>query len=169
MTDQPQQERRRTMSAVPHTALPWTPPAQSTHSTAGVWPDTRKAAGHEPQKRHTSEPKSHIAPNSWLHELVLAEIGSEGATHQPRHHLDTGVDTVHTTFGRTNSRQLLPRLQAAANRGQESGTNFAKGHVVTTTAAHEWVQDQPRPTQPTRMETEMTPDPGRRRTHQPGP
>jgi hypothetical protein len=83
------------------------------------------------KRRHT---ESHVNQKSCLHELVSAATGNERVTHEPRHHTHTRVDTVHTSFGRTISCQLLPPPQETANRGQESGKNSAQ--VMSTPQPH---------------------------------
>ena len=58
--------------------------------------------------------------------LVSVEIGNERVTDEPRRHLDTGVATVHTPFGRINSHQLLPQAPRSSESRQEPRRNFAQ-------------------------------------------
>lgn len=78
------------------------------------------------EKRRKNQPESHVTQKSCLHEPVSAEIGNERIADEPRHHLDTGVDHVHTTFGRTNSRQLLPQAPRSSGSRPRLWKSFAQ-------------------------------------------
>jgi hypothetical protein len=72
-----------------------------------------------------------------VHELVLAEEGKEKVTDVPQHHMYTGVDNVHATFGRTNGRLPLPQANTKQRIEAKFSKKFSSGHVITTSPRHE--------------------------------
>jgi hypothetical protein len=83
-------------------------------------------------KRTTNGPQK----REYSHELVSAEIGQGGSPVFYGHRVYTGVDSnVHGTFGRTKTRQPLPRLTGRSELRKKCPRNFTQ--VITTTQGHE--------------------------------
>jgi hypothetical protein len=61
--------------------------------------------------------------DSWPNELVSAEAVEEEVTDEPRDHTHTGVDNVHTPFGRTRRHAPLLQPLSSDESGQKSAGN----------------------------------------------
>ena len=83
----------------------------------------------------------------------------------PGHHVYTGVDNVHATFGRTKGRQALPRLTGRSESKEKSPRNFPRScHHHNPTDMNRYKTNHAQHNE-ARKETQMTPHPSRRRAH----